>query len=114
MKNLNAIFEGSDSNIIQLVIGSSGVILGEKLSGKKGYFTQNIEKASEIAQAIEDETGLKGFISSDELPKYGITENDKEKIESEFEVTDDDIVVLVAGGKEAARKAMQILVEKIQ
>lgn len=114
MKNLNELLKDCSSKIISSVLETGGVILGEKFSGKKGYFVENIQKSDEVAAKVETETGLKGFISTDELPKYGITEDDRDKIKAEFEAGTDDVVVMVAGEKEKAEKALQIITESIQ
>ncbi len=114
MKNLNSLFEGSASNIINSIIKAGGIILGEKFEGRRGYFTSDQENSARIASDLEKETGLKGFISTDELPKYGITEEDKDKIKEEFGCSEDDIVILVAGAEDKASRALEIIKENIK
>ncbi len=113
MKVINDLFEGSNSKIINSVISGGGVILAEKVAGKKGVLLDNMDKAKDIAAKVEKETGIKGFISTDELPKYGITENDRENIKEEFEAGDEDIVIMVAGDEKIGRRAMEIIVDSI-
>ncbi|MFW6134723.1 MAG: GAD domain-containing protein [Elusimicrobiota bacterium] len=114
MKIINELFENSNSNIIKSVINSGGVIVGEKMEGKRGYFTENMERSNRIAEKVESETGLKGFITTDELPKYGITVEDRDNIKQEFNCSDNDIVVMVAGKEEDANKAVELIKENVE
>ncbi len=114
MKNLNNLFAGSASNIINSVINAGGVILGEKFQGRSGYFTSDYERAAKIASIVEKETGLKGFISTEELPKYGITEEDRDRIKEEFGSSQEDTVIIVAGAEDKASRALEIIRENIK
>ena len=113
MKNLNYIFKESESQIINSVIGGGGVVMGEKFKSGKGFFTSNREVSKAIALKIEEKTGLKGFISTNELPKYGISNEEKEKIKEEFNCTQEDVVLMAAGSEPEASEALNIINEEI-
>ncbi|MGM0441679.1 MAG: GAD domain-containing protein [Elusimicrobiota bacterium] len=113
MKVINEVFEESNSKIIDSVVSGGGVILGEKVTGKKGFLLNNMDKAKDIAAEVEKETGIKGFISTDELPKYGITIEDRDNIKKEFDAEEEDIVIMVAGDEEKGRRAMNIIVDRL-
>ncbi|MGM0568058.1 MAG: GAD domain-containing protein [Elusimicrobiota bacterium] len=113
MKNLNDIFKESESQIVNSVIGGGGVIMGEKFKSRKGFFTSNYEVSKDIASKIEEKAGLKGFISTNELPKYGISSEEKEKIREEFNCTQEDVVLMVAGSAPKASEALNIIKKEI-
>ena len=66
-----------------------------------------------LAKKIEKEAGVKGFISTDELPKYGLNKQDKRNIEEAFGVKEGDVIIMVADQREKAEKAIQIIEAEI-
>ncbi|MEA3507214.1 MAG: GAD domain-containing protein [Elusimicrobiota bacterium] len=113
MEILNDLLKDSDSKIIKSAIDAGGIIAAELFKGKKDYFLQNIDRAREIAGEVAQKTGLKGFITTGELPKYGISAREKDKILQAMEADVNDTVVLLAADSGKARQALDIIKEKV-
>jgi Glu-tRNA(Gln) amidotransferase subunit E-like FAD-binding protein len=109
MKDITELLRGTACTFVSKVITSGGVVLGEKFSGFYGYFLKNKKAATALATKIKKETGAGGFISTDELPAFGITEAEKKQIEEAFGVAEGDVVIFVVDKKEKAEKALSIV-----
>jgi len=109
MKDITELLRGTACTFVLKVIASGGVVLGEKFSGFYGYFPKNKKAATALAAKIKKETGGGGFISTDELPAFGISEVEKKQIEEAFGVTEGDVVIFVVDKKEKAEKALSIV-----
>ncbi|HDQ59578.1 MAG TPA: Glu-tRNA(Gln) amidotransferase subunit GatE, partial [Candidatus Woesearchaeota archaeon] len=76
--DLKNIFKEADSNLIKKAIEQEWAITGIKLKGFAGLLSKQIvgEKtlAKDIVDYLKSFTGFNGFIHSDELPKYGISQ----------------------------------------
>ncbi len=114
MKDITGLFKESNSNIIKGVIASGGVIKGIKAENYKDVLINEKDFSDKMSNKVEAETGIKGFISSDELPKYGITKDDKRKIEEAFECKEKDIVIFVADKEDKATKALELIESAIK
>jgi Glu-tRNA(Gln) amidotransferase subunit E-like FAD-binding protein len=109
MKDITELLKGTACTFVLKVIASGGVVLGEKFSGFYGYFPKNKKAATALAAKIKKETESGGFISTDELPAFGISEVEKKQIEEAFGVTEGDVVIFVVDKKEKAEKALSIV-----
>ena len=70
----------------------------------------NDVKFSDLVQAeITKKAGVNGFISTDELPHYGLTVEEKIAIEKAFSCSKKDAVAFVAAEKTKAEKAIEII-----
>jgi len=113
MKDLTDLLKGSNSHVIQAVMASGGVVLGMKAQGFNGVLIEDREFSNRLSAKLQAQTGCKGFISTDELPKYGLTKEDKQTIEQALEVGEQDVGVFVADKKEVAEKAIAIIEKEI-
>ena len=112
MKEITDLFQATNSQMIKGILDSGGVIIGTKAEGFSGVLLEDTEFAAELQRKVEA-TGAKGFISTDELPKYGISRDDKNIIDKEFEAGEKDIIIFVAASKEEATKAMEVIEAEI-
>ncbi|MBA7659422.1 hypothetical protein ES703_67400 [subsurface metagenome] len=113
MKDITKLLEESNSNIVKGIIASGGVIMGIKVENFKDVLLNEKDFSNGMAEKVEAESGIKGFISTDELPKYGITKEDRIKIEETFECKEKDIVIIVADMKDKATKALELIQNEI-
>jgi len=113
MEDVTNIFENTGSSLIKGIIERGGVVLGERIKGFAGVLLENKAYADELQKRVEEQAGVKGYISTDELPAYGISKEEKEAIENKFGVTGKDIVILVADEEGKARKALEVIKEDI-
>ncbi|KYK32126.1 MAG: hypothetical protein AYK19_15910 [Theionarchaea archaeon DG-70-1] len=113
MKDVTDLFSATKSGLIKRIISGGGVVLAEKVENFKGVLVKDPKFAEGVAKTMEQKTGVKGFISTDELPAFGISEGEKHQIEKTFECGDNDIVVLVADKKDKAEAGLKVFFEEI-
>ncbi len=113
MKDISDLFGQTHSNLIRDILNRGGVVLGMKVENFAGVLLENEVLALEIERRLEETTGIKGYISTDELPRYGISAEEKEAIEKAFGAKEKDAVILIAEEKKKAQKALKIVEEEI-
>ena len=82
-------------------------ILGNEDS-PKGHVRMGRELADYVKRA-----GLKGIMHSDELPAYGIDDEETKNIKLSLGCNDNDAFILIFGKEKITEKAMEIVVERI-
>ena len=89
---------------------------GARLKRMKGLVGKELQPGkrfgSELAGIVKAKTGLKGLLHSDELPAYGITENEKQEIARFAKCNDGDAFIVVVAGKNEAIKALHAVAER--
>ena len=113
MKDISKLFSQTHSNLIRDIMDRGGIALGMKVENFAGVLLKNEALALEIERRLEETTGIKGYISTDELPRYGILAGEKEAIEKVFGVKKKDVVILIVEEKKKAQKALKIIEEEI-
>lgn len=113
MEDVTNIFENTGSSLIKGIIERGGVVLGEKIEGFAGVLVEDKAYADALQKKVEVQAGVKGYISTDELPAYGISKEEKEVIEGRFGVAGNDIVILVADEEGKARRALEAIKEDV-
>jgi glutamyl-tRNA(Gln) amidotransferase subunit E len=112
--DVSKIFEHTQSK----VISSGESILGVKVPKFSGILGEEIltgvRFGSEIANIVRVKTGLKGIIHTDELPGYGITEEEVRKLKNFVKAKDEDSVVIVVGEREKALQALKEVVSRVK
>lgn len=113
MRDITDLLSATKSGLIKGIISRGGVVLAEKVENFRGVLVDDPAFAEGVAKTMEKKTGVKGFISTDELPKFGISAGEKHQIEKAFECGENDIVVLVADKKEKAEGGLEVFFEEI-
>lgn len=111
------VFKNTKAKFIQKAISQGEKIYAIRLPGFKGILGREIQKGKrfgkEFAERVKATTGLAGIIHTDELPAYGISIEEKEKL---FEVTrsdrDRDCIVIVVGPEQKALDAIEEIKER--
>lgn len=114
MQDITEIFGGTNSKLIRSVIDGGGVIQGVKATNFRGVLISDRSFSNSLAKKLEREVGLKGFISTDELPRYGISSEEKEKIERAFGARGSDVVIFVADRRERGARALEIIEREVK
>ncbi|MFW6014135.1 MAG: Glu-tRNA(Gln) amidotransferase subunit GatE [Candidatus Nanoarchaeia archaeon] len=114
--DLTDVFFDSESKVIKKAIQTGGVVLAIKLKGFAGYVGKELQTGRRLGSEFSDyakvKAGVGGVFHSDELPKYGITQNDVDSIQKKLKVAQKDAFVLVADKSEKATQAMQAVIER--
>ena len=115
---LNNILKNSNSKIIKKAIEENKKILGVKIKNYNGLLGLKINPnktlGKEIAEYIKTHTGVKGLFHKDELPNYGITLEEKNKIEKKLEVKKQDNFIIIVEEEKTAKKAIKKAIERIK
>ena len=111
--NLTDALTSSKSKLIKSAISKGLGVYGIRVSGSAGVLVSDKKFASLLAKRLESELGVRGFISTDELPAYGIGKAEKKSIEEAAEAGIDDVVVMVIDSIEKAQAALKIIEAEI-
>ncbi|HIH21772.1 MAG TPA: Glu-tRNA(Gln) amidotransferase subunit GatE [Candidatus Diapherotrites archaeon] len=86
-----------------------------KLKGLLGMELQPERRlGSELSDQVKAKAGLKGLLHSDELPAFGITEQEKKAVAESLEVKENDAFIMVIGEEENAKKAFKAVSERLK
>jgi len=110
--DLTDIFENTESRIIKNTLKRGGKILGIKLIGFQGVLKNgNLRLGKELAENVRV-LGVKGLFHGDELPAYGISEEEVEKIIRRLELGPNDSFVIIGEKEEKVRIALQKVIDR--
>jgi glutamyl-tRNA(Gln) amidotransferase subunit E len=116
--DLTDIFSGTGSKIISKSLKDGGRVLGLKLTGFSGLLGIRPGDTSgkrilgpELAQRARA-LGVKGLFHSDELPAYGITEDEVKDVKKNMAMGELDAFVFIAEKEGAAKKALDSVLER--
>jgi glutamyl-tRNA(Gln) amidotransferase subunit E len=103
--DLTELFKDTESKVIKSHL-KKGKVLGVKLEDFSGLLGGGL-LGREIAQSVKVHTGVRGIFHSDELPAYGITEEDVSAVRISLDTGEGDAFVLIAEKEGKARKALE-------
>ncbi len=107
--DISKIFSATGSKIIANQLSKNGVVLGLKLPCFKGLLKNRL--GPELAQYAKA-AGVKGIFHSEELPGYGISEDELKKVVEELKLKQNDAFVLIAEKREVAERALQAVLRR--
>lgn len=110
-------FTNTKSKIIYRAINSGQsvrAILFKDLKGIFGYAPSvGIRLGKDIAE-IAQALGLGGIFHSDELPNYGITDKEIEKLKKKIGACNDDAFIILAGSKDYLDKLINFVINRME
>ncbi len=116
--DLTEVFSNTKSKIIKNKISSGGKVFGIKLKNMKGLIgfelMPNRRFGTELADYARFYAGIEGLFHSDELPNYGITETEVEKIYEMLNANKGDAFIIIADEEEKSKKAINTILERIK
>ncbi len=108
---LTELFSETDCKMIK-----EKTVFGSKISKFKGLIGLELQEGrrfgTELANYVKARAGLKGIFHSDELPKYGISEKEIEKVKEKLECREQDAFVLVVTEKQKAELAIKTVLDR--
>ncbi len=117
-KQLNEFFKNTKCKFLKEAIANKVQILGLKLLGMKDLLGKKVQAersfGKELADRVKVITGLGGITHSDELPNYGITQEETKKLLTFFKCDKNDVVVFVVGKKQEAIQAITEIVIRVK
>jgi glutamyl-tRNA(Gln) amidotransferase subunit E len=111
------IFKNTKSKVIQRALRNRGKVLAVKLPGFSGILGVEVQPGRRFGTELADYArfwgGVGGIFHTDELPGYGITEEDVKKLYERLDGDPErDAIVLVADKEQNARKALKAVIER--
>jgi len=113
IKDLSGIFKATSSRVIQK---SGGNVFGVCLRGFSGVLGTEIQPERRFGSELADFAAMygAGLMHTDELPAYGISEDEVERLKRTFDATDNDCVVIVAAERARAEKALKAVLRRAE
>ncbi len=113
MVDLTDFLTTTKSNVVQKQLKNNGCVMGFKLPGFNGLLKQKDTRlGKEFAVNAKIVSGIGGIIHSDELPGYGITNKEVQRIHETLGTKKDDAFVIAIGKKEVVIKALQAVIDR--
>ena len=114
--DVSNIFINTKSKVIKKQLERGGKVFALKVPGFKGIFGWKIQPNRRFGTEVADRArfwgGVKGIFHSDELPAYGISLEEIEKVKKILEVSEMDAFILVAEKEEKALEALKASLER--
>lgn len=117
IKDITHLFVGSRCKIIVQAIKKGGIVVALPVYKSKGLIGREIQPERRFGSELSDyarKAGVKGIFHSDELPAYGISQDEVDKIRSYLSLGDDDCFIITAARESIARKALEYVSERIK
>jgi glutamyl-tRNA(Gln) amidotransferase subunit E len=109
IKDLTSLFGNTKAKIISKAL-KKGRVMAVKLPGFSTLVGKEIQPGRRLGTEFSDRAkvvGVGGIFHSDELPSYGITQEEVQSVKNALKMTDKDAFVLVADEKEKSERALQ-------
>jgi glutamyl-tRNA(Gln) amidotransferase subunit E len=128
-KDLTHLFQNTGSKIIRSMLEKGGLVHAIKLTGyaqllgaqlidevekdvpQKQYLEERRILGPELASYIKP-LGINGLFHSDELPGYGISEEEVQNVRKELSMVDNDAFVLIAEKEAKAHEAGKVVIAR--
>lgn len=108
--NITEILKNTESKVVKDAIENKGIVLAVKLKGFSNLL--KLKLVPELAQYARGISGIRGIFHSDELPGYGVSENEVSGMRKRLDIRDNDAFVIVAEKEEVARSALNSVIER--
>ncbi len=103
------VFAHTGSKVIQKAL-KGGVVYAVNLLNFAGFVGKEVQTGRRLGTEFSDrakKSGVGGVFHTDELPNYGITEDEVDALRKAVDARETDCVVMVADTKEKARGALE-------
>lgn len=117
--DVTTVFRNTESKVIRTILEDrKAAVLAIRLNSFKGILGHEMQENFRFATEISNRNkmhfpSIKGLFHSDEMPNYGITEEEVRSIEKELELGAEDSFILLANEKEMAKASLQFILEII-
>ncbi len=112
--DVTEIFSSTGSKIIKNSLVRGERVLGIKVPGFRGLLKGDKyrfgKELAELARAM----GIPGIFHSDELPNYGITNDEVNKLKRFFNISGDDAFIIMAAEISKGKEVMAYIIERIR
>ena len=114
--NVEDVFKDTKCKVIQKALEKKQQVLAVRLPKFKGFLKWELSPGLRLGTEMSDRAKfwgrVGGIFHTDELPAYGISAEEVERLGKKLGVDDEDAVVLVADDQENAKDALTAVVER--
>lgn len=111
------VFEDSDSGVIKGALDSGGKVMGVPLYGFDGLVGRELQPDRRLGTEFSDHAkrhGAGGIFHTDELPAYGVTEDEVDALREAVGAGPEDAVAIVADDPETADLSIEAVAERAE
>ncbi|MFC6824874.1 Glu-tRNA(Gln) amidotransferase subunit GatE [Halopelagius fulvigenes] len=111
------VFEDTESGVVGGAVNSGGKVTAVPLYGFDGLVGREIQPDRRLGTEFSDHAkrhGAGGIFHTDELPAYGVTEEEVAALKDAVGAGDDDAVAIVAADAETAELAIEAVAERAE
>ncbi|ELZ82957.1 glutamyl-tRNA(Gln) amidotransferase subunit E [Haloferax elongans ATCC BAA-1513] len=111
------VFEDSDSGVIRGALDSGGKVMGVRLAGFDGLVGRELQPDRRLGTEFSDHAkrhGAGGIFHTDELPAYGVTEDEVDALREAVDAGPEDAVAIVADDPETADLAIEAVADRAE
>ncbi|WP_094227358.1 Glu-tRNA(Gln) amidotransferase subunit GatE [Methanolobus psychrotolerans] len=112
--DVTELFMETQSKVVKKTI-RSGKVYAILLRGFDGFVGREVQPGRRLGTEFSDRaktSGVGGIFHTDELPNYGITEEEVQALRTEVGAGENDAVIMVADREERARGAMESVIAR--
>ena len=117
VENVTDVFANSDSGVIESALASGGKVTAVPLYGFDGLVGAEVQPDRRLGTELSDHAkrhGAGGIFHTDELPAYGVTDEEVAALREAVGVSEDDAVAIVAADPETADLAIEAAAERAE
>ena len=117
VQDVSDVFEGTDSGVIAGALDGDGAVTAVPLYGFDGLVGKEIQPDRRLGTELSDHAkrnGAGGIFHTDELPAYGVTEEEVQSLKEAVGADAQDAVAIVAADSETAELAIEAAAERAE
>jgi glutamyl-tRNA(Gln) amidotransferase subunit E len=116
-EDVTDVFEDTESGVIGGALSSGGNVMAVRLDGFDGLVGREIQPDRRLGTEFSDHAkrhGAGGIFHTDELPAYGVAEDEVADLREAVDAGPEDAVALVADDPETTELAIEAVVERAE
>ncbi|UTF53097.1 Glu-tRNA(Gln) amidotransferase subunit GatE [Natronosalvus rutilus] len=114
-RDVSGVFEGTDSGVVASALNDGGSVFGVRLEGFDGLVGREIAPDRRLGTEFSDHAkrhGAGGIFHTDELPAYGVTDDEVMALREAVGATDEDAVAIVAAATDVAESSIEAVADR--
>jgi glutamyl-tRNA(Gln) amidotransferase subunit E len=114
-RDVTDVFEGTDSGVVKGALDAGGRVTAVRLEGFDGLVGREIQPDRRLGTEFSDHAkraGAGGIFHTDELPAYGVTEEEVDALREAVGAGEGDAVAMVAAGADVADQAINAVADR--
>ena len=116
LHDLTEVFENTESKIVKSLLEKENTsVLAIILRKFKGLIGREIQPGKRLGTEFSEhgkKMGVSGLFHTDELPNYGISQDEVDKVNEKLGLEEEDAFILVAGDNKKAQNALIEVIER--